>query len=1486
MAFDFSAFEKEAAKLLAEMRKSAERAAAYEQELRGGRVSQADLESRIGGQTGGGRGGSAYEAEVRSRGLATDQLASRQRALTAAEQESIQTERVMAQVMAQNAGATARSGALTNEFVDAAKRGEVTVRELGNEVTGTIAKFGGWIVAGSAVYFAFNALTAVKRGAIDASSGVNELQRVVNHVSTGSAEEGFRKLAGEFNVPIQTAADAVYQMGKVFNNQNDAFEAARQVLYAVKIGELDTAAASRYLISIINGFHLPATQMARVLDQVNQAQNNFGVGTEDVLSGIAKAAGTFHQASGPLKQYGKDYSYLLALITTGVKVTGQTGQTVGTAISRAPNFIRRPSNQEILRQFGIDPNGPIEQVINEAFKKVKDLSGKQVQELASALANPQYGARVFTGILSNYDEFQKVLNNTSPAKSQGSAQRELQRQLSGVDEQISRLGVSLERLGAEGAKSHFFDFLGGALQTLNSMLDVVNVLAEDFGKLPGPVQQFLAYLIQASLLIKGFRRLNLGESIAGGPGAQPGAARGGLAAFFGHESPQAFARQTRKGFINEAEALEKERARLGGQLYRGQRRESLAFGAAGAAQGELQGAVQAYGPLSPEAAAAQQRANAAAAEATAARQRNLSLALDEQAATERLAAVQASIANTRRKVIGGLNVEATIAEAERLRYPVPAGFTKGSTERPVTLGQAPSPSQLKELEALKAMEERGIIPPATEQTVAGAGAATGAAAGRIKALGSKLGGVRGAFSSLGGAFGSLLSKAGTLAFGAFTISFLADELTQQAAGIGDEFEKATASVSSSEAQIQRLHQLRQGAKGGESFKDRIGNFFTEGTTNIGGFPVFLGGFGPGKGIGEERAEVEKQEARNIEDILRLQRKARSKGEAVPLRYVGEITKDIERVKKSGKSRKEINAALEKYEEELAHSASSPHQGPELKHAEQLLQQTQADNASNGNLVERLQVLTSKEIDTRLQAALSLVGGSAGSRYNPAYVKKAALIYQAEVQKIGKSNDAESLKELSQARESYFSAIEQAISNELQYSLDLARTPGERRHAFQAAFSRYQGFARSSNTAAKKQEEVVAQLRSHRQKLVEQEENQLSPQLAHNYGISAAADGSKKQIKNLDKQLGVETEKLKELRDSETQKQRFIRDIVQKLRQQEYEANNAYRQAQESAREALTADPVLQTEEKIRFLGGEINHAIAVFGKESQQVLQLVTEQRQARQQLAQQELSIIQSEGGLETAGILEQVPKERKALQGAHGLLAQLRFAEAHRKQFDPKTIIDLQAQVRAAEAQLAFDTIQEATQLADARFGIREAKAQLASNPALAAKIAVEKAKYDVAHAQTPLDKLTAQQNLIQALNSKRDSVAQARLESINFEANIQKITTQEEIEQLENLLHTYKLSVQTRRQIREQIHSLRGQLSSEGDKFNLNVGDFALPTVYDIRRAVLGGTGGSATTVNQTNHFNVKNYSNDPTVVGKAISSALGGAADSAARSAGVA
>jgi hypothetical protein len=77
-----------------------------------------------------------------------------------------------------------RHGALTAEFIQAAARGEVTLRQLGNEILVTIGKFAGWTVAATAVYGVVRAIGVLGHGAVQAQSGVHTLDRVINKASS------------------------------------------------------------------------------------------------------------------------------------------------------------------------------------------------------------------------------------------------------------------------------------------------------------------------------------------------------------------------------------------------------------------------------------------------------------------------------------------------------------------------------------------------------------------------------------------------------------------------------------------------------------------------------------------------------------------------------------------------------------------------------------------------------------------------------------------------------------------------------------------------------------------------------------------------------------------------------------------------------------------------------------------------------------------------------------------------------------------------------------------------------------------------------------------------------------------------------------------------------------------------------------------------------------------------------------------------------
>jgi TP901 family phage tail tape measure protein len=391
-----------------------------------------------------------------------------------------------------------RHGALTSEFIAAAARGETTFRELGFQATATIGKFAGWSVAASAVYGAVSAVHQLGTGAVNAQAGVHQLDRVINGVNSDQASQAFRDLAHQFNVPLDVAADAVYRMGQRFHSLPEAVEAAKASLYSFKTGEVDVATSTENLLAVVNGFGLGANQLSGVYDQINQAQNTFGIKIGETEAGLAKAAGTYRNAGG-------DLNTLLGIFVAISRATNRSGQEIGTGIARGVQNIRKPAAQKLLRDAGVDvdPNN-FQSTLLSAMQQAR--KGADVQSLAVGLLGPQY-ARLLTAVLKDQTNFNAAMRDTSPAASQGSAQRELEKVLKQVNEQAARLGINLQRLGAALADSHALDIFGGLLKLLNGSLELAVHLVDAFDKLPDGVQQAVVYLGEAAGLLAVMRRI-------------------------------------------------------------------------------------------------------------------------------------------------------------------------------------------------------------------------------------------------------------------------------------------------------------------------------------------------------------------------------------------------------------------------------------------------------------------------------------------------------------------------------------------------------------------------------------------------------------------------------------------------------------------------------------------------------------------------------------------------------------------------------------------------------------------------------------------------------------------------------------------------------------------------------------------------------------------------------------------------------------------
>ena len=1363
-----------------------------------------------------------------------------------------------------------RFGALSAEWIGAASRGATTVQELGRQTAITIGKFGGWLVAGSLLFTALGAIRQIGAGAIKASSGVLELQRVVKDLDPELAKAQFRERAERFNVPIEIVSGAAFESGKVFKDQNDALEATEATLYAVKVGELEYAEASRYLNAILRGFNLDAKDSKVIFDQINAAQNEFGISIRDSAAGIAKAAGTFRAAGG-------DFDSLLAIIATAQKATGQSGQVVGTAIARAPNFLRQESNRKILQGFGIDARQGIDEVIEQAFQKAQSLSGERLQELASAIFGPQYGARIGTPLLQNFEQYQEVMEKTSPEKARGSAQRELNILLGQFDELLKKIVTELEILGSNLEQAGFLDVFGAGVKLLGQFLSGVNSLLELFNALPTPLRKTLAILLQLYGIVKLLRHFNLGESFQAGSL--------GRRAF---TSPNQFKKLYGEDLRGQTGALIGERERATATASRAAIGLGVTEQRAVVAEAEHARLVGVHGFESQKALSQQQVVNRTQLAKNGAEERLLAAQLAEQ----EILVAQKLAEDKSTALAGARNEAAARGVAARHGDPVSATFnrpvtatqaarerglriTQSETGAPrfVPIGEAEGPGETRFIGSVT-----GEITDLTgrERVIQGRLRDTGRAwrtLGRtqlslrrpLRMLSTGNENARQAFAQTRMAVGTTariglkraglaIGRAGTALRGLARqgYAFIGGPIGLLIAGIyaatqfGDDLGRALAGgqglieAQENEFKPKSAKALRKNL---ESFKTLTDKEMEElqavgvGTTKL-----------PGSEFTIDQARRARQELRNQRA---LQEQDLPAVQLLPDQLEEEVKGLQSFTLGSKKFREQFKRVREEFE--LADKDADP---KGFKEAKGKLDQLGAKLVNMSILISGSLKAFSKAAREDLVKQLESLGPilSGGPTFTPEKYRRRFI--GTTQQLVVRDLMEGSLKERAEAIERLSQAPEELAAygkEEFDLALKLARTQRQRHRA-------YGGY--------------IDQLRRSQQLIRRQGRTTRAP-LQRGLGKAEA------ELERLENIPGFPAETVEgepggarqaKLREAEDKRQRRIKGIKASIR--------------------------------------KFNKAIDVLDKfQRRQLAEFKAIIREIHLEEVQEDIGLLDVRSQIKQVRIGDKNPvaQAREGVRAASEALRLLRGAGA-----DDREIADAFLGLLQAEADLQDAIASQAEELRDATANLREARAH--GDPIIAAKVNLDRARGELRSAETVAERKNALAKMIQAqdqldeayadlavariglqlastedpvkeanlklrqanielrgakgkgrqavieartrrreaVRERRNTINEERVKDLEFEHSLDRITDDQLIAGLERILKTGRISKELRRRVRQQIHQLKNETDDFGN-LELAVGNIKLPTIYDIRRAIGGGLNQQPTAVYNDNSNN---------------------------------
>lgn len=406
--------------------------------------------------------------------------------------------------------ALSRTGGLSGTALKALADGSLTLKDLGNQVGQTIGKFGGWALAGAAVYGALGALMELKKGAVDTSSTVTALGRFlpVGKYNPDAARQSIIDQGRATATPLGEVGNTAQQFAKAFKSQGDVFTATHVSLTAAKLDNISLADSYKYLTAIVQESGAKVSQLPAIFDQITAAQDKVGAKVSTVLPAFAGSVGAVQSSGG-------DPSQLVGLEALTAIRTGFDGKTIGNMYRQGSSrYFNTAAARGTRERYGINADTGFTQSLIEAIQKSPQLSGISRQDLATGYFGPRFGPRSAPLFRANPDQLKLALGETASGAHPGLANQQLSNAMSQANNQLALLKVNLQAVGAELTGSKATTPFSAMVAGLNEVLQATTSIIHAWDQLPGVVKTAGADIgaVVATLAIA--RRFNLGGILA------------------------------------------------------------------------------------------------------------------------------------------------------------------------------------------------------------------------------------------------------------------------------------------------------------------------------------------------------------------------------------------------------------------------------------------------------------------------------------------------------------------------------------------------------------------------------------------------------------------------------------------------------------------------------------------------------------------------------------------------------------------------------------------------------------------------------------------------------------------------------------------------------------------------------------------------------------------------------------------------------------
>lgn len=349
---------------------------------------------------------------------------------------------------------------------------------------------------------AFGAITGISNALSSAIDNATELDKIMTDISivsgkTNSEMQKYRDYAGEAANALGTMGSDYLEASLIYEQQGGlaayyAKDLADATVTAANISRESTSQMSEYLTSTINGFDLlterggqAATYITDVLAKLGAAS---GSDLAEIATGLTRTANT-------ARDVGFEFEEISSMIATVSEVTRRTPETIGNAFkSMLTTFTQlREAGGEELEQFtnkvqeafklgGIEDisvfdNGNLREA-SDIFKDIAarwDTMNMEQQSLVSEAVAGKYQAETFRAFMNNQERYNELLEDAYGAAGTSAQQQLIY--MDSLEAKTKQFGNQWEIVSTNIIDSDMFK---GLIDDATNLLKIVGAQEEGF----------------------------------------------------------------------------------------------------------------------------------------------------------------------------------------------------------------------------------------------------------------------------------------------------------------------------------------------------------------------------------------------------------------------------------------------------------------------------------------------------------------------------------------------------------------------------------------------------------------------------------------------------------------------------------------------------------------------------------------------------------------------------------------------------------------------------------------------------------------------------------------------------------------------------------------------------------------------------------------------------------------------------------------------